>query len=159
MVIEHKKRVSVFLTRLRRGIRCDLSCHSEVHEKRSRFSVAICWNRAVTIDRRKPQQHKFSVALDGVDLPAGKMLLERDWIIDEIRFAEPHRHDSSANDGPPQASRYCFDFGKFRHKEIANKITHPLSATQAAEPYPEEDTHPAVVLARSLPRRLARYFF
>ena len=158
VVIEQKKRVCVFLTRLSRRIGGDLSCHSEMHEQRSRRSVAICNSRVNPVDRRKPQQHKFSVALDGLDLPTGKMLFEGNGIVNEIRFAQPHRHDSSADDGTPQPSRYCFDFGKFRHKGIANKIAHPLAAMQAAEPNLQE-VRARPRFTRSPPRNLARYFF
>jgi hypothetical protein len=121
VVVEQKKRVRVFLTRLSRGPGGNLSSHSEVHEERSRRSVAVCCRRIVPIDRRQPQQHKFSIALDGVDLPAGKMLLERSGIVNEIRFPEPHGYYSSADNRAPQASRYRFDFGKFRHKGSQTK--------------------------------------
>src|ERR1700722_20722428 len=64
------------------------------------------------------------------------MLLERGRVIDEIRFPEADGYYSPAHDRSPQASRYCFDFRKFWHEGIRNKITHPLAATQGADANP-----------------------
>jgi len=69
-------------------------------------------------------------------LSAGKMLLERSRVIDEIRFPEPHGQNPPAHNRSPQAPRYCFDFRKFRHEGILNKIAHPRAAPQARDTNP-----------------------
>jgi hypothetical protein len=92
-----------------------------MHEKSCGRRVAVCSGRAIAFDGRKAQQHELSVAFDRFDLTAGKMLFKRSGIIDEICFSEPNRHDFSADDRAPQASRYCFDFGKFRHEGSETK--------------------------------------
>src|SRR5580692_4406254 len=135
-IVEQETGVSVFLARLSGGIRPDLSRHSEMHEQCGGTSVPVFCRRDSGIDLRKPQKHEFSVALHGFDLPSRQMLLERGRVIDEIRFPEADGNNSPAHDRSPQASRYCFDFRKFRHEGIANKITHPLAAAQATEANP-----------------------
>ncbi len=82
--------MSVFLARLGCGNRRDLPRHSQMHEKRSRRCIAICRCRRTTFDRRETQQHEFAITVDGLDLPARKMLLERGRIIDKIRLTKPH---------------------------------------------------------------------
>lgn len=59
------------------------------------------------------------------------MFLERRWIIDKIRFPQPYGKNPPAQQRPPQAPRYCFDFRKFRHEGTAIKIAHPFAASQA----------------------------
>ncbi len=93
-------------------------------------SIAICNRGAINFNRREPQQHELAVTLDGFDLSAGKILLKRGRVINEIRFPEPHGKYPPAHNRSPQAARYCFDFRKFRHEGIANKIAHPLATTQ-----------------------------
>src|SRR6202795_1306579 len=66
------------------------------------------------------------------------MLLERSRVIDEIRFPEPHGQNPPTHNRSSQAPRYCFDFRKFRHEGIANKIAHPPALTQA------DDTNPTM---------------
>jgi hypothetical protein len=60
------------------------------------------------------------------------MLLQRDRIIDKIRFPKPHGQNAASNNRAPQTARYSFDFRKFWHEGIANKITHPLAARRPA---------------------------
>jgi hypothetical protein len=56
------------------------------------------------------------VAVNGFDLSPWQMLLEGRGVVDEVGFSEAHGDNSTAYDCSPQATRYCFDFGKFRHK-------------------------------------------
>ncbi len=115
MIIERKKCMCVFFGWLGRGAWSNLPGHSKVHKQ-------CCWNR-VTVRRhefaatnsRQPQQHEFSIALDGFDQPAGQILLKRSRIINEISFTEPHGYDSPADNRASQPTRYCFDFWKFWH--------------------------------------------
>src|SRR5580704_13997127 len=128
--------MSMFYARLCGRIRRDLPSHSQMYEQGCRSRVSICAQRTGTVYRRKPQQHEFPVALDGFDPPARKMLFERSLIINEIRFSQPDGQDSPADNRSPQPARYCFDFRKFWHEGIANKITHPLTETQASHANP-----------------------
>ena len=127
----------MFFERLGRRIGSDLSGHSQVHEQCGGRGIATCSRNPGAIHRRKPQQHEFSVAFNGFDLPAREMLFKRSRVIDEIRFSQPHGQNSPAHNCSPQPARYCFDFRKFWHEGIANKIAHPIATTQASDTNPK----------------------
>jgi hypothetical protein len=67
--------------------------------------------------RRKPQQHEFSIALDGLNPTSRQVLLQSYGIVDEICFSKRYRHNMAPKDGSAQSARYRFDFRKFRHKQ------------------------------------------
>src|SRR5580698_5473988 len=136
IVVEQEARVSVFFTRMGGGIRRNLSGHSEVHEKRGRSRITVRHREPNAADRRETQQHELAITLDGFDLPAGEMLLKRSRVIDKIGFAQPYGQNPAAHNRAPQASRYCFDFGKFWHEGISNKIAHPLVMAQSLRTNP-----------------------
>jgi len=92
------------------GVGHDLPRHPEMNEQCSGNRVAIR-NRSAGSNGRKPQQHELSIAFNGLDLPTRQMLLQRDRVIDKIRFPQPHREYTASNDRAPQTACYCFDFG------------------------------------------------
>jgi len=150
IIVEQETGVGMFFPRLRRGIRSDLPSHPKMHEQRGRSRIAVRRGRTSAARGRKPQQHELAVALNGFDLPAGKMLFEGRRVIDEIRFPEPHGENPPPHNRSPQASRYCFDFRKFWHEGITIKIAHPLAATQSRNTIPSRS---------AISRIFSRHFF
>ncbi len=130
--------MGMFFARRGRGTRSDLPSHSKMHEQRGRRGLTVCGRTASAVRRREPQQHELAITLNGFDLPAGKMLFEGRRVVDKIRFPEPHGQNAPAHDRSPQASRYCFDFRKFRHEGITIKIAHALARTQSGNGDPKK---------------------
>src|SRR6266571_3858284 len=89
--------------------------HSQMHEQGYRVRALAPGHTVASRIRGEPQQHEFSIALDGLNPAARQMLLERHGIVDEIRFPKRNREDAPSEDCLPQSARYRFDFGKFRH--------------------------------------------
>jgi hypothetical protein len=101
-VIEQETRVRMLRARLRSGMRRDVSRHPEMYKQGFRSFLAV--RSAVPCKaagpncrwRHEPQQHEFSVSLDGCDLSSGQVLLQRDRIINEIRFPQRYRQNAPA---------------------------------------------------------------
>jgi hypothetical protein len=140
-IVEQETGVSVFFAGLRCGFRRDLSGHSEMHEQCGRSSITICSSRGHGIDRRKAQEHEFSVAFNSFYLPSRQMLLERGRVIDEIRF--PEADDTPATTIVRRGLALLFDFRKFWHRDVKQNNTSP--------PRGRRESHDISSLPRSLP--------
>src|SRR5260370_27787796 len=112
-VIEPEPHVGVFCARLRGSARRKLPGHSQVNQERRRRRISI--SRPLRFARRsgEAQKHEFSVALDGFDLPSGKMLLKSRGIIDKVGLAQNDRHNTPAYDSLFQPAHTLYTFRKF----------------------------------------------
>jgi hypothetical protein len=92
-------------------------------QRRSTAISIACpaWRRATAPRagwRSQPQQHEFSMTLDGCNLPSGQMLFQRRRVINEIRFPQRNGQNAPAKNTLAQPTCDRLDFGKFRHEEI-----------------------------------------
>ncbi len=105
-------------------MRRDVPGHPKMDKQRRRIAISIdCPARRRTAAPRagwrgQPQQHEFSMSLDGSNLFSGQLLLQRDRIINEIRFPQRNGQNAPAKNAFAQSARDRLDFGKFGHEEI-----------------------------------------
>jgi hypothetical protein len=116
-VIQEQTDMSVFFPGILGGKRRELPGHSQMNEQGRRRGVSIGGDAVRSLHSGKPQQHEFSVALDGFDLASWQVLFQRHGIVDEICLAQGNGEDAAAEDRLAQSARYGFDFRKFRHKK------------------------------------------
>jgi hypothetical protein len=101
-VIEQETRVCMLFARLRSRMRRDVPCHPKMYKQgfRSSFAIRSAVRRRAagpnSHGRHEPQQHEFSISLDGRNLSSGQVPFQRGRIINEIRFPQRYRQNAPA---------------------------------------------------------------